>query len=61
MIETGVRERGTFGISIYRVLVLNWPLLAERVMVQIKDVVLAFSLNSIGFPPFPVVEIRRSE
>lgn len=51
----------TFSISIYRVLILNRPLFAKDVMVQIKDVVLAFSLNPVCFPSLPVVEIRRVE
>lgn len=52
-------DRGTFGIPIYRVLVLYRSLFTEYVVVQVEDIVLAFSLNLVSFPSLPAVEVRK--
>lgn len=52
-------NRGTFGIPIYGVLILYRPFLTESIVVQIKDIVLAFSMNLVGFPSLPVVEVKK--
>jgi len=49
---------GTFAIPIYGVLILYRPLLAESVVVQIEDIVPPFSMNLVGFPSLPVVEVK---
>ena len=54
-------NRGTFGIPIDRVLVLYWSLLAVPIVIKVEDIVLAFSLDPIGFPSLPVVGVKRGE
>lgn len=61
--KTGLRQRkkGTFGIPIHGVLILNGSLLTEYVMVQVEDVVPTFSLDVVGFPSFPVFGAKGYE
>ena len=52
-------KRGTFGIPIYGVLILYRSFLAEYVVVQVEDIVFAFSVDLVGFPSLPVVEVKK--
>lgn len=56
-----MREQGTFGVSIDRVLVLYRSFLAVSIVVQVEDIILAFPLDLVGFPPLPVIKVKRGE
>jgi hypothetical protein len=42
-------------------LALYWTLLAEFVVIQVEDIILAFSVDLVGFPSLSVVGAERGE